>query len=71
MRFGTRAWVGSAAVVMADVDRDTVVCAGAVVTKPLPDAVVAAGVPARVLRSRRAEEEQTAAPFRLPQELGV
>ena len=55
VRVGAGAWVGSAAVVMADVGRDTVVGAGAVVTKPLPDGVVAAGVPARVLRSRWAE----------------
>lgn len=52
VRIGAGTWVGSAAVVMADVGRDTVVGAGAVVTKPLPDRVIAAGVPARVLRSR-------------------
>jgi acetyltransferase-like isoleucine patch superfamily enzyme len=55
VHIGAGAWVGSAAVVMADVGRDTVVGAGAVVTKPLPEAVIAAGVPARVLRSRREE----------------
>ena len=49
---GAGAWIGSAAVVMADVGPDTVVGAGAVVTKPLPDGVVAAGVPARILRRR-------------------
>ncbi len=59
VRIGAGAWVGSAAVVMADVGPDTVVGAGAVVTKPLPDGVVAAGVPARVLRSRRAQESGT------------
>jgi acetyltransferase-like isoleucine patch superfamily enzyme len=53
VRIGAGAWVGSAAVIMADVGRDTVVGSGAVVTRPLPDGVVAAGVPARVLRSRR------------------
>jgi acetyltransferase-like isoleucine patch superfamily enzyme len=53
VRVGAGAWVGSAAVVMADVGCDAVVGAGAVVTKALPDGVVAAGVPARVLRSRR------------------
>jgi acetyltransferase-like isoleucine patch superfamily enzyme len=53
VRIGAGAWVGSGAIIMADVGRDTVVGAGAVVTKPLPDAVIAAGVPARVIRSRR------------------
>jgi acetyltransferase-like isoleucine patch superfamily enzyme len=44
--------VGSAAVVMADVGPDSVVGAGAVVTRPLPARVIAAGIPARVLRHR-------------------
>jgi acetyltransferase-like isoleucine patch superfamily enzyme len=48
-------WIGSAAVVMADVGRHCIVGAGAVVTRPLPDYVVAAGVPARVIRHRRDE----------------
>lgn len=52
VRIGAGAWVGSAAVVMADIGRDTIVGAGAVVVKALPEAVIAAGVPARVLRSR-------------------
>jgi acetyltransferase-like isoleucine patch superfamily enzyme len=51
---GAGAWIGSAAVVMADVGRDTIVGAGAVVTKALPDQVIAAGVPARAIRSRLA-----------------
>jgi virginiamycin A acetyltransferase len=54
VRIGEGSWIGSAAIVMADVGRDTIVGAGAVVTKPLPDRVIAAGVPARVLRSRDA-----------------
>jgi virginiamycin A acetyltransferase len=57
VRIGAGAWVGSAAVVMADVGRDTIVGAGAVVTKPLPDRVIAAGVPARIIRNRPAELE--------------
>jgi virginiamycin A acetyltransferase len=52
IRIGAGAWIGSNAVVLADVGRDTIVGAGAVVTRPLPDAVVAAGVPARVVRHR-------------------
>lgn len=52
VRIGRGTWIGSAAVVMADVGHDAVVAAGAVVTKPIPDATIAAGVPARVLRHR-------------------
>lgn len=55
VRIGRGSWVGSAAVVMADVGSETVVGAGAVVTRPLPDRVVAAGVPARVLKRRDAQ----------------
>jgi virginiamycin A acetyltransferase len=53
VRIGEGAWIGNAAVIMADVGRHAIVGAGAVVTKPIPDFAVAAGVPARVLRSRR------------------
>ncbi len=49
---GAGAWIGSAAIILADVGKGTVVGAGSVVTKPLPDNVVAAGVPARVIRPR-------------------
>lgn len=49
---GEDSWVGSAAIVLADVGRHSVVAAGSVVTKPVPDYVVAAGVPARVIKER-------------------
>lgn len=49
---GEGTWVGSAAVIMADVGKHCVIGAGAVVTKPLPDYVIAVGVPARIVRSR-------------------
>ncbi|AWM40496.1 Galactoside O-acetyltransferase [Gemmata obscuriglobus] len=49
---GAGAWVGSGAIVLADVGKGTVVAAGSVVTKPLPDNVIAAGVPAKVIRKR-------------------
>jgi virginiamycin A acetyltransferase len=52
VRIGEGTWVGSAAVVMAEVGPHAVIGAGAVVTKPLPGWVVAAGVPARVVRVR-------------------
>ena len=52
VRIGNGSWIGSAAVVMADVGHDAVVAAGAVVTRPIPDLTIAGGVPARVLRHR-------------------
>jgi len=58
VRIGAGSWIGSAAVVMADVGRDSVVGAGSVVTRPIGDRVIAAGVPARVVKRR----EQLARP---------
>ncbi len=52
VRIGKGAWIGSAAVVMADVGCHSVVGAGAVVTRPLPDRVIAVGVPARARWAR-------------------
>jgi acetyltransferase-like isoleucine patch superfamily enzyme len=52
VHIGRGAWIGSAAIVLADVGHDTVVGAGSVVTKPLPPLVIAAGVPARTIRPR-------------------
>jgi acetyltransferase-like isoleucine patch superfamily enzyme len=49
---GAGAWVGTGAIILADVGRGTVVAAGSVVTKPLPDNAIAAGVPAKVIRGR-------------------
>ena len=60
VRIGAGSWIGSAAVVMADVGADTVIAAGAVVSRPIPDRTIAGGVPARVLRHRdfRLEERR-------------
>lgn len=58
VRVGEGSWVGSAAVIMADVGRHCVIGAGSVVTKPIPDFSVAAGVPAAVLRSRQPPVER-------------
>jgi virginiamycin A acetyltransferase len=49
---GAGAWIGSNAVILADVGSDTIVGAGAVVTKPMPSGVVVAGVPARIVKRR-------------------
>jgi virginiamycin A acetyltransferase len=54
VRIGAGSWLGGGAIVMADIGRETVLGAGAVVTAPLPDRVVAGGVPARVIRHRDA-----------------
>ncbi|HYH45280.1 MAG TPA: acyltransferase [Thermoanaerobaculia bacterium] len=52
VRIGAGAWIGTNAVVLADVGRETIVAAGSVVTKPLPDGVIAGGIPARIIKTR-------------------
>jgi acetyltransferase-like isoleucine patch superfamily enzyme len=49
---GADSWIGEGAIVMADVGRQCVVGAGAVVTRPVPDRAIAVGVPARVIAFR-------------------
>jgi acetyltransferase-like isoleucine patch superfamily enzyme len=56
---GRDSWIGDRAVVLADIGRHCVVGAGAVVTTPLPDYAVAAGVPARVIRYRNGSSPDT------------
>ena len=52
---GTNTWIGNGAIVMADVGARSVIAAGAVVTKALPDDVIAGGNPAKVLKRRDPE----------------
>lgn len=52
VKIGRGAWIGNNAVVMADVGEESIVGAGAVVTKPVPSRTIVAGVPARVIRHR-------------------
>ena len=52
VRIGDGSWIGSNAVVLEDVGREAIVGAGAVVTHPVPDRVMAAGVPARIILHR-------------------
>jgi acetyltransferase-like isoleucine patch superfamily enzyme len=49
---GRDTWLGDRVIVLANVGRQCIVGAGSVVTKPLPERVVAVGVPARVIRYR-------------------
>jgi len=49
---GEGAWIGTGAIVLADVGKGSIVAAGAVVTKPVPEFVIAGGVPAKVIRPR-------------------
>jgi acetyltransferase-like isoleucine patch superfamily enzyme len=51
VRIGRGTWVGTHAVILADVGRHCIIGAGAVVTKPIPDHSIAVGVPARVVRA--------------------
>lgn len=62
VRIGAGAWIGNNAVVMADVGEDSIVGAGAVVTRPIPPRTVVAGVPARVIRSRESTVQLESAP---------
>ena len=52
VRIGAGAWIGSCAVVLANVGDGSVVGAGSVVTRALPAGVIAAGAPARIVRQR-------------------
>jgi acetyltransferase-like isoleucine patch superfamily enzyme len=49
---GEDTWIGNGAIVMANVGRKCVIGAGSVVISDIPECSVAAGNPARILRSR-------------------
>ena len=55
---GERSWIGSSAIVMASVGRNTIIGAGAVVTRPIPDGVIAVGIPAKVIQQRDQAKSQ-------------
>jgi len=50
VHIGRGCWIGEGAVVMASVGQGSVVAAGAVVAKPAPEKVIAAGNPARFIK---------------------
>jgi len=55
---GRDVWVGTAAVILADVAPGTIVGAGAVVTKTFEPYAILAGVPAKLLRQRPVGAEE-------------
>jgi len=54
---GDDVWIGTQAVIMADVSPGTVIGAGSIVTKTFPSHAVIAGNPARILRHRERSSE--------------
>lgn len=52
LRIENGAWVGARAVVLAHVGHDSIIGAGAVVTRPVPPYAIVAGNPARIIRMR-------------------
>lgn len=50
VKIGEDCWIGASAVIMADVGSGSTIGAGAVVPRPVPDGVVAAGNPAQVIK---------------------
>ena len=51
INIGEDCWLGASSIVMADVGSGSTIGAGAVVTRPIPSNVIAAGNPARVIKS--------------------
>lgn len=51
IRIGADCWIGSSAIIMADVGDQSTIGAGSVVVKPIPAGVVAVGAPARPVKS--------------------
>ncbi len=52
IRIGADGWIGNGALIMANVGKGCVIGAGAVVTHDIPDYAIAAGNPAKVIKSR-------------------
>jgi len=55
---GERAWIGEGAIIMANIGKDAIVASGSVVTRPIPDNMIAMGNPARPVIRRKEDEIQ-------------
>ena len=62
---GEDTWIGNGAIVAADVGKKCVIGVGSVVVKPIPDFVIAAGNPARVIKYRKRSPRKNNSSFRL------
>ncbi|ABD81382.1 CheW protein [Saccharophagus degradans 2-40] len=54
VRIGDNTWIGTKSVIMNDIAANSIVGAGAVVTRPVNEFDIVAGVPAKVIGSRKA-----------------
>lgn len=57
VRIGRDCWIGDRAIVMADIDDQSVIGSGSVVTKTLDKRLIAVGNPARVIAERRDDSD--------------
>ena len=69
IRIGADCWIGSRAVVLADVGDHAIVAAGSVVTKPVPPYAIVAGSPAKPIGWRNGTPSQAKENTRQPDAL--
>jgi virginiamycin A acetyltransferase len=60
VRIGEDCWLGNGALIMADIGKKSVIGAGSVVTSEIPEYSIVAGNPARVIRSRKDDDAESA-----------
>ena len=53
INIGDDCWIGSGAIVLADVGNHAIIGAGSIITKPVPDYAIVSGNPVRVTGDRR------------------
>lgn len=61
IKIGADSFIGDNCVVMADIGEKSIIGAGSIVVKPIPDLCVAVGNPARVVKTRDADGDSTQA----------